>query len=220
VSWSAALERVLASEALWDEGVEVARNACVAGAPLASAAIAASAWYDNPLSGGRAMLSAFARSKTLPLNVSEWLEAFAPARYLDLPEFVAGFGFVDAAAAAEVQRGCEVLHEVTGGARLAFFLEHRQRIQQRAGALNVAGMCALVFADAGLEADQAERQFLLLRLAPALAAAQRAKRNGLAGFPFFEDAYAYEGGWPSDDAAEPCSPTKLALLKQAVGLDC
>ena len=219
--WHELLETALASELLWDEGVEAARNACVAGAPLAAAAITAAAWYDNPLTGGRALLRALACFSVLPLRLPAWLTALRPGPQPESgePAFVAGFGYVSEAAARHVRDSAAALASALPGPRLRFWLEHRHAIRARAGALNAAGLCALVFADAGLEADAAERLYLLLRLGPALAEAQRAKRAGLAAFPFFADGYAYEGGWPEAPASEPCSEDRLEQLKRAVGID-
>lgn len=219
-NWEATLEQALAAEVLWDEGVEAARNACVAGAPLAAAAITAAAWYDNPLHGGRAMLAAYTRMATLPLALPAWLAAFAPAPHPETldPHFVPGFGFVSEGAAQHIVASCEALRSVLSGPCIGFFLEQRRALEALAGPLNVAGLCAIAFVDAGLDLDTAERRYLLLRLAPALAAAQRARRAGLASFPFFESGYDYQGAWPTQAAAEPCSEAKLTELKRAVGL--
>lgn len=219
--WFLLLEQAVHEEVLWDEGVEAARNACVAGAPLAAAAITAAAWYDNPLTGSRALLSALARLEALPAKLDAWLAALAPAQHPETgdPEFVPGFGFVGERAAAHVQQLAARLHQVSAGERLGFYLAQQPALTRRAGALNFTGLCALAFADAGFDADQAERTYLLLRLAPALVAAQRARRAGLASFPFFENDYTYEGGWPTTEATEPCSEGRLEALKKAVGLD-
>lgn len=215
--WEQTLEAALAADVLWDEGVEAARNACVAGAPLAAAAITAAAWYDNPLCGGRALLGAYARFAAL----SDQLEAWRSALVADDVGSggVPGFGFVSADAAAHVLASAQALRTLLPRGRLELFLEFQSALLAQTGPLNVAGLCALVFLDAGLDEDAAERRFLLLRLAPALAAAQRAKRAGLAGFPFFEQGYHYDGAWPAQPALDACSETRLAQLKLAVGLD-
>ncbi|HEX6240376.1 MAG TPA: hypothetical protein VFZ61_05765 [Polyangiales bacterium] len=220
--WEELLAQLFADAGLWDEGVEAARNACVAGAPLAAAAITAAAWYDNPMSGGRALAAAQARFAALPLEVGAWREALRPAPHPETgdPDFVAGFGFVSDVTASALLRGAERLRSGLPGGRLAFYLEHRTSLQRAAGAaLNAVGLCALVFADAGVDDDQAERRYLLLRLEPALAAAQRARRAGLAGFPFFEEGYRYEGRWPAATDSGPCAEATLTSLKREVGLE-
>lgn len=219
-SWYGLLEQAAHDAVLWDEGVEAARNACVAGAPLAAAAITAAAWYDNPLTGGRALLVARERFSSLSPQLETWLRALAPLPHPETgdPEFVAGFGFVGERAAVRTRELAARLHEITAGPRLGFYLTHQVAITRRAGPLNFTGLCALVFADACIDEDQAERSYLLLRLSPALAAAQRARRAGLPAFPFFEKEYEYEGSWPTSEATEPCSEARLSLLKKAVGL--
>jgi hypothetical protein len=223
-SWERTLEAALAAPALWDEGVEAARNACVAGAPLAAAAITAAAYYDNPLTGGRAMLAARARFAPLPLQIDAWLAALVPAAQPDAADagdapFVPGFGFVGTRAEAAVVATAGELYAITHGARLGFWRAHACAIRAVAGPLNLAGLCALLFLDAEVASDEAERRYLLLRLEPALAAAQRAQRAGLERFPFFENAYEYDGAWPSAPAPEPCSDQELAALKREVGID-
>lgn len=218
--WERLLRESLRSEALWDEGTEAARNACVAGAPLAAAAITAAAYYDNPLTGSRAMLSAYARLGSLELLLPVWSAALAPTTEIETaqPDYVPGFGFVDEAAALCIVGAGQQLASLMGGPRLGFVMEHRRALYAIAGPLNQAGLCALVFLDAGVSAEEAERRFLLLRLEPALEAAQRAKRAGLAHFPFFQDQYAYEGVWPAQAAREQDGETELVRLKREVGL--
>lgn len=219
-AWVSVLEAHLDRAALWDEGVEAARNACVAGAPLAAAAITAAAYYDNPLTGGRAMLAARERFTALPLELAAWCAAPAPQSIgPDEEAGVPGFGFVTPDAEAAVLALAHELASLTRGVRLRFFCEHASAIRAAVGPLNLAGLCALVFVDAELPTDEAERRYLLLRLGPALAAAQRARRAGLARFPFFEDSYHYDGGWPSERVPEPCSDRELEQLKREVGIE-
>src|SRR5690348_16970803 len=101
----APLAAELARQALFDEGVEAARNACVAGAPTAAAVITAAAWYDNPLTGAPALLGCMALVSPLPLgDVTAWLDALRPAPHPTTgdPGFTPGFGFVSAAQAGAV----------------------------------------------------------------------------------------------------------------------
>lgn len=222
-AWEDAFEAALGAEAFWDEGVEAARNACVAGAPLAAAAITAAAYYDNPLTGSRAMLAAHTRIGTLSLRagLNAWLAVLEPAPQDETheSEHLPGFGFVRAATEAAVQATARRMSALMSAPRLSFWLAHEPEIRAVAGPLNVAGLCALVFLDAQIAADEAERRFLLLRLGPALAAAQRARSTGLARFPFFEDGYAYEGAWPNASVDDPCSDSELAALKREIGID-
>ncbi|MGH8610082.1 MAG: hypothetical protein ACREX9_22535 [Gammaproteobacteria bacterium] len=97
--------------------------------------------------------------------------------------------------------------------RIGFFLENRRAICEVSGPLNQAGLAALTFADHGLGAEEAERSFLLYRLGPALAEAQKARRGGVQAFPFFSDRYVYDGTWP------PARKLDLAQLMREVGID-
>lgn len=216
-----ALAALLDSPELWDQGVEAARNACVAGAPLAAAAISAAAYYDSPLVGARALRALMQRLFAAPLELTGWRAALAPSAHPETldPNFAPGFGYIDERGAQAVLNGCRTLYSITRGARLAFYVEHARALHAELGPLNVTGLCALAFLDAQLDDDEAERRFLLLRLAPALSAAQRARKAGLGRFPFFENGYAYEGAWPDTRMTEPCSEQELGALKKAVGLE-
>lgn len=216
-----ALATLLDTPALWDEGIEAARNACVAGAPLAAAAITAAAFYDNPLTGGRALRMLMHRLFAAPLARDSWLSLLAPAPHPETgdPAFVPGFGYIHERGESAVLSACRTLHTLTRGPRLGFYLENARVLSTALGALNVTGLCGLLFLDAQLNDDEAERNFMLLRLSPALAAAQRARKAGLGRFPFFENGYAYEGTWPETRMTEPCSDLELGALKKAVGLE-
>lgn len=214
------LAHELQREAYWDEGVEATRNACVAGAPLAAAAITAAAWYDNPLTGSRAMRACMNRLEGCPLLLSTWVERLAPAPHSETgdPDFVPGFGYVREPAQSAVHSAAKHLVRHGKCPRLQFWLTHRDVISRESGALNVAGLCALSFLDHGLSRDDAERRFLLWRMEPALAAAQSARARGFAVFPFFQDSYVYEGPWPEQAVRSHHEPSFEALRK-AVGLE-
>jgi hypothetical protein len=212
------LAKELGAEALFDEGVEAARNACVAGASIAAAAITAAAWYDNPLTGAPAVLACMARIRPLPFDVSEWVRALAPGRHPETgdPDFTPGFGFVQEPAAAAVRAALARLATTRGGrpgrAKSAFFLEHGSAIAAAAGSLNQAGLAALLFLDDGVPDAEAERMFLLWRMDTAIAEAQRARSAGLSSFPFFGDRFTYEGTRPPERTLD------LMALRRELGL--
>lgn len=212
------LAHELSAQALFDEGVEAARNACVAGASIAAAAITAAAWYDNPLTGVPALLGCMARIEPLPFDVARWIDALRPGPHPETgdPDFTPGFGFVAKPAADAVRAACTRLAAARGGPpprpRSAFFLEHARAIQAAVGSLNQAGLAALLFVDHGVEKAEAERTFLVWRLETAIAQAQRARSAGLASFPFFGDRYAYEGSRPPERTLD------LAALRLELGL--
>lgn len=208
----------MAQPDLFDEGVEAARNACVAGASLASAAIVASAWYDNPLTGVGALLDCLRLVRGLPHCVDSWRAALSPRPHpttLD-EDWVPGFGFSTASQAGTLLASARLIHDARHGCvgedRLGFFLRYQAEIVPVSGALNATGLAALVFADHSTPADEAERAYLLTRVDVAVAEAARARAAGLASFPFFTNEYSYEGTYP------PARPLDLEHLMREVGL--
>jgi hypothetical protein len=199
--WRGRLARELCGEELYDEGVEAARNACVGGAPIAVAAIAAAAFYDNPLTGAPALCALMARLADLPLERAAWRDALANAPHPETGDdgFTPGFGFVSPGEASAVLGALKRLltpWQAATRSRSAFFLAHRAAITQVSGPLNATGLCALFFTDHGVALDDAEPLFLLLRIEPALREAQRIRRTGLPALPFYEHNYVYEGTAP------------------------
>jgi hypothetical protein len=210
-SCCAELVAELGREELFDEGVEAARNACVAGAPLASAAITASAWYDNPLTGARAVLDCMAKLGALGESVDDWLAAFAPAPHPETcDEWSPGFGFVSPCASELLSALACRLAACAHGNKLRSFQQYRQALGRVCGPLNPAGLAALVFADHGFSPDDAERRFLLARIDVAMHEAARARKLGVGRFPFFSESYVYEGATP------PARKLDLSALMQKV----
>ena len=200
--WRSRLAGELTSRPLFDEGVEVARNACVAGASIASAAISAAAWYSNPLTGIPALCSCMQLLGTLPRTVRAWQRALGRASVPcgNSSGRAPGFGFVGPAQAVEILNACRRLASSPDGSRVsgctAFFAKHAEAIGRVSGPLNQVGLAALQFVDHQVSVEEAERWYLLCRMRTAIAAAQRARKGGIAAFPFFTREYAYEGRWP------------------------
>lgn len=211
------LERLwleLARPECFDEGVEAARNACVAGASLAAAVISVGAYYDNPLTGAPALRACMQRLAALPLEPDAWRQRLAPAPYPEPggPLATPGFGFVSAGQS-------EVFYSLLAGhvareraaARGRFLLEQREALAP--GPLNAAGLCALVFLDHDVDPDTAERAFWSLKLDIALREAQAARRAGLPAIPFGGVRYVYEGELP-----RPRRRDRLELMRR-IGLE-
>ncbi len=213
------LSRELGQSALFDAGVEAARNACVAGATLSSAVITAAAWYDNPLTGLPALSECLLQLERLPADVGCWREAFRARQHPETLDdgYSPGFGFVSAAQAEAVLRSAQRLRAAsargTSYGKLDFFLCWRPLIVDASGPLNATGLTALVLCDQGYQREQAERFFMLRRVETALVEAQAARAAGLARFPFFSERYVYEGTKPE--------PRRLSLesLLREVGLE-
>lgn len=217
--WKRALARELAREALFDEGVEAARNACVAGASIAAATITAAAWYDNPLTGLPALRACLCLLAKLPCEVSAWRAALFPRVHPDTgdADFSPGFGYVGSSQGAAILDSCARILQIAGGTlvcpRMAFFLKHERELSATLGPLNHAGLAAITFADRKVAPDSAERIYLLFRTETAIIEAQRARDAGLASMPFFSEEYVYEGSRPPIRAID-----SEALLKE-VGLE-
>jgi hypothetical protein len=200
----------------WDEGIEAARNACVAGASLAAGAIAAAAYYDNPLTGAPALRECMERVAPLPLALDAWRDALAPRPHpaADGHPVTPGFGFVapgrDGVFFGALARWVE---RAPSAPRSRFLLAHRASIEPLAGSLNAAGLTAFACLDCGLDGDAAERRFLLFKLESALDEARKAQRAGLRSIPFDGIRYVYEGALP-----EPRPRDRSALMRQ-LGLD-
>ena len=206
------LARELGRREAWDEGIEAARNACVGGASLAAGAIAAAAYYDNPLTGAPALRECLERLGPLPLALEDWRAALAPRPHpaADGRGVTPGFGFVApgregvffAALARWVERA-------PSAPRGRFLLAHHATLEPLTGPLNAAGLAALACADCDLDADEAERRFLLCKLESALDEAQKAQRLGLRAIPFDGVRYVYEGTLPAPRARD-----RAALLRR------
>jgi hypothetical protein len=217
--WRDFLAALLALPALHDEGVEAARNACVAGASIASAAITAAAWYDNPLTGISALREGMVRLSSLraPFEVERWVSVMGRTSHPETgdPDFSPGFGFVTDVQARLVLAVARRLGSSAHDGELpytTFFLRNRSKIVAATGSLNATGLSALQFLDHAVAIDEAERRFLLWRIEPAVIEAQRARENGLGSFPFFTEQYVYEGSMPKP------RPLDLAALMKEVGL--
>jgi hypothetical protein len=213
--WREQLKTELGRPELFDEGIEAARNACVAGASIAAAAITAAAYYDSPLVGIGSLRACMSRLSGVPLELESWRAALQPGpadQCGDRP-FTPGFGFLSAAQAETVQQACRRL-SASGNAgpalHCAFFRQHHAELTALAGPLNPSGLAALVFVGAELDLESAEREFMCWKIETATAEAQKTRRAGVAAFPFLTEHYLYEGPLPPERTLDLGS-----LLEQA-----
>jgi hypothetical protein len=212
------LEAELADRASFDEGVEAARNACAAGASIAAGAIAAAAYYDNPLTGLGALRELMARLSDVPNELAAWLQALVRGRHreTDDADVTPGFGFVTAARAERTLAACRRLGELASAraaSRCRFMAQHHASLSEVVGPLNTTGLAALAYLDAGVDIESAERRWLACKLAVAIEEAQRARRAGVAAFPFSFGRYVYDGAEPTPLSLD------LSALKLQLGLD-
>lgn len=217
--WAISLARELSTPSLFDEGVEAARNACVAGASIASAAITAAAWYDNPLTGVPALRECMANFARLPFELKAWRQALTGRVHPETmdPDYTPGFGFVSDDQANAILESCSRLVTASGFrpdvARSAFYLQHHDALGPTSGQLNHAGLTALYLLDHGVDIEEAERWFLVWRIEIAIAQAQLARQRGAKEFPFFSERYVYEGSSP------PIRTFDVNELMRQVGLE-
>jgi hypothetical protein len=212
------LETELSDPASFDEGVEASRNACAAGASIAAAAITAAAYYDNPITGLYALQALMSRLHAVPNRIADWQGVLSRRQHpeTDDADFTPGFGFVTTARAERAIVICRRVAELTGtspSSRCRFMAEHHRGISEVAGPLNETGLAALVYLDADLDIDGAQRHWLSLKLAVALAEGQKARRAGIEAFPFSFARYVYEGHEPAPGSLD------LAALKRQLGLE-
>ncbi|HMA93043.1 MAG TPA: hypothetical protein VKP30_10175 [Polyangiaceae bacterium] len=218
-TWAIQLAHELSAVTLFDEGVEAARNACVAGASIAAAAITAAAWYDNPLTGVPALRDCMELLAALPLELEAWQTALAGRSHPETmdPNYTPGFGFVSELQAKAILESCKRLVAACGfrpeAAHSAYFLRHHQELFSTSGALNHVGLAALLFVDHHVGIEESERRFLVWRIEVAVEQAQLARRKGAKEFPFFSERYVYEGTSP------PVRAFDMDELMQRVGLE-
>ncbi len=200
----------LAEPRLFDEIVEVARNACAGGASVVAAAIGCAAYLDNPLTGLPALRACMQRARALAPEDGDWLTRLAQP--LRLPEeearYLPGFGFVERRQADRIRRCAWSLVEACP--ERSWLLRRvlgSESAREALGPLNLTGLSALVLAAHGVQTRSAERLFLWWRMEPALAAAQEAREVGLSSVPFLADQMQYVGPRP---ALEPLSFDDLA----------
>lgn len=214
------LRRELSRPRLFDEGIEAARNACVAGASIASAAIVAAAYYDSPLVGILALTQCMQRLAALGSDLDAWFEQFQAERDPETchKRFAPGFGYVTNRQAAHIRRACQRCAETHAPARCSFstvefYLRHVSALTRACGPLNIAGLMALVCTDQAIPEADAERYLMLWRIDTAIGQAQNARRAGLGVFPFLTEVHEYEGPWPA-----PLAPTRHDYLLE-IGLE-
>jgi hypothetical protein len=197
------LERELSHEILFDDGIEAARNACVAGASIAAAAIVAAAYSDSPLVGLPALRECMRQVESLPLTIDAWQTAFNSHRDAESQElvFAPGFGHVTEQQAAFLLSVCErvsaCISRNSSESRTKYYLSHHHQITSGCGPINRVGLMSLVCVDQRVSYDDAEHMFVVLRIKSAISEAQKVRHDGLAQFPFLSEQFHYEGQWPT-----------------------
>lgn len=178
-----------------DLSVRAAMNGGVGGSTAAACLMAALAPGAGQFGG--------AKEVVLSMNVWEKCEEdfdlweYELAHYRDKqeelavwPEFehIPGFNPYSDNCARIILETLEYLSSISGGKSLQWLKLHRLELEGVAGgALSMTGVIAAAFVDLGLNSDQAEMLFLMLRLPGAAAHALEQKANGWRKYPFFSD---------------------------------
>ena len=109
-------------------------------------------------------------------------------------EHAPGFDPHGVGCATPVLQTLQALAALAAGPHLPWLAEHRLALEAAAKApLAMSGVAAAAFRDLGLNAEQGEMLYLLLRLPGAAAHALEQKHFGFKRFPFFHGAVKYVG---------------------------
>lgn len=189
-----------------DASVHAAMSAGVGGSPAASALMAALGVGAGGLGGGREVRVAMEAWEQLGCNLSDW-EAFLRhpphAERADIwPEMEHAPGFNPHAVrcATPVAQTLDTLAACGAGPHLPWLAGQRLTLESAAGApLAMSGVAAATCRDLGLNAEQGEMLYLLLRLPGAAVHALEQAQLGFKRFPFFHGAVKYVGPQPDNE---------------------
>ena len=181
-----------------DSSVHAAMCAGVGGSPAASALMAALGVGAGNVGGAREVRVAMEAWERLGCDLPGW-EAFlihpTPPERADiwLPiEHAPGFDPHGLRCATPVRQTLDVLAACGTGYHLPWLATHRLTLENAAGApLAMSGVAAATCRDLGLNAEQGEMLYLLLRLPGAAVHALEQKQLGFKRFPFFHGAVKY-----------------------------
>lgn len=188
-----------------DSSVHAAMCAGVGGSPAAAALMAALGVGAGNLGGGREVRVVMEAWQQLGCDLPGW-EAFlmhpAPSERADIwppLEHAPGFDPHGVRCATPVRQTLELLAACGAGPHLPWLATHRLTLENAADApLAMSGVAAAACRDLGLNAEQGEMLYLLLRLPGAAVHALEQTRLGFKRFPFFHEAVKYVG--PSTDS--------------------
>ena len=181
-----------------DASVHAAMSAGVGGSPAASALMAALGVGAGNLGGGHEVRVAMEAWERLGCDLPGW-ETFL--EHPTLPEradiwspieHAPGFDPHGLRCATPVRQTLDVLAACGAGYHLPWLATHRLTLENAAGApLAMSGVAAATCRDLGLNAEQGEMLYLLLRLPGAAVHALEQKQLGFKHFPFFHGAVKY-----------------------------
>ena len=195
------LERLaiaLANPGPREASVHAAMAAGVGGSPAAAMLMAALGVGAGNLGGGREVRVALEAWEQFGCDVAKWQAFLAdppkPER-ADIwtpMEHAPGFDPHGVRCATPVLQTLSALRDTGAGPHLPWLAEQRLALAACAGApLAMSGVAAAACRDLGLNAEQGEMLYLLLRLPGAAAHALEQKHYGFKRFPFFHGAVKY-----------------------------
>jgi citrate synthase len=202
------LERLaiaLANPGPREASVHAAMCAGVGGSPAASILMAALGVGAGNLGGGREMRATMEAWERFGCNLVAWQSFLSepprPER-ADIwtpMEHAPGFDPHGMGCATPVLQTLQALAALNVGPHLPWLAEHRLTLEAAAKApLAMSGVAAAACHDLGLNPEQGEMLYLLLRLPGAAAHALEQKHYGFRRFPFFRGAVKYVGA-PADN---------------------
>ncbi|RKZ93747.1 MAG: citryl-CoA lyase [Candidatus Parabeggiatoa sp. nov. 1] len=177
-----------------DHSVRGAMNASVGSATNTASLLAALAVGSGNLQGSREIIVAMEYWHACGHKLTKWQE------YLQHPheeeridvwkpiEHPPGFDPHGVSCSTPVQQVLQYFSEVSVGNSLPWLLEHRVELETISGCpLAMSGVVAAAFVDIGLNVEQAEMLYLILRLPGAAVHALEQRSYGMAKYPFFRD---------------------------------
>jgi len=176
-----------------DASVNAAMCAGVGGSPAAAALMAALAVGAGGAGGAREVFRAMQTFAACGTAVESWKSWWAqqarsseePPEVWPAAEHPAGFDPLGVTTTTPVKQ--VLAHLAALGSRCAWLQGNLPVLEQAAGhPLSMVGVAAAAFADLGLQPEEGEMLFLLLRLPGAAAHALEQRATGHKKFPFYE----------------------------------
>jgi citrate synthase len=175
-----------------DASVHAAMCAGVGGSPAAAALTAALAVGAGGAGGAREVFRAALAWASCGKDVAAWKRHWSeqraePIEVWPVPEHAAGFDPLGVSTTTPVKQVLARLAALSGDSRCAWLAANIAELESAAGCpLSMVGVAAAAFADLGMQPEQSEILFLLLRLPGAAAHALEQRGAGHKKFPFYE----------------------------------
>jgi citrate synthase len=175
-----------------DASVNAAMCAGVGGSPAASALTAALAVGAGGAGGAREVFRAAKAWGACGRDIAAWVQhwsepAAGPIEVWPAAEHPAGFDPLGVSTTTPVKQVLARLAALAPDSRCEWLAANLAELERAAGhPLSMVGVAAAAFADLGMQPEQSEMLFLLLRLPGAAAHALEQRGAGHKKFPFYE----------------------------------